>query len=191
MILNLDRYRLSGGKRMIDIRVTSVLQLFDARDPAPFRARDLDDDFVEYVTAAAEEIPGKGPLDIVIHIDETPTATLDADAITQSIRSFFEYQIDLRRLQISKLFRAARLFLAIGVSCLILCLLAAELLEANVEDSTFRKVAREGIIIFGWVSLWKPFELLLFDWYPTYDRMTLLRRLARSTVQIQFKNPQK
>lgn len=184
--MKLERYRTHGGKRIIDIRVSSALQLFDARDPAPFRARDLDDDFVEYVTAAAEEIPGGG-IEIAIHIDERPAVALDAQSIAESIRAFFEYQIDLRRLQISKLFRTARLFLMIGFGCLILCLLAGELLEKMPSPSTFHRVLREGIIIFGWVSLWKPFELLLFDWYPAYDRMKLLRRLAKCNIQISFK----
>ena len=43
------RYRTSGDKSLIEVRVKNAQQLFDVRDPAPFRERDLDDDFVEYI----------------------------------------------------------------------------------------------------------------------------------------------
>lgn len=47
------RYKHAEGKRWIEVRVKSSQQLFDARDPAPFRDRDLDDDFIEYILSSA------------------------------------------------------------------------------------------------------------------------------------------
>ena len=49
------RYKHAEGKRWIEVRVKSSQQLFDARDPAPFRERDLDDDFVEYILSSVRE----------------------------------------------------------------------------------------------------------------------------------------
>ena len=51
------RYRVEEGRSCIDLKVRHSRQLFDTRDPAPFRERDLDADAVEYLLAAAEEIP--------------------------------------------------------------------------------------------------------------------------------------
>ena len=42
------RYRVEGGRSCIDPNVRQSRQLFDTRDPAPFRERDLDADVVEY-----------------------------------------------------------------------------------------------------------------------------------------------
>ena len=50
------------------LKVRHSRQLFDGRDPAPFRERDLDEDAVEYFLAAAHEIPRKQPLSIVVTI---------------------------------------------------------------------------------------------------------------------------
>jgi len=49
------RYKHAEGKRWIEVRIKSAQQLFDARDPAPFRERDLDDDFVEYILSSVSE----------------------------------------------------------------------------------------------------------------------------------------
>jgi hypothetical protein len=62
------RYRVEDGRTCIDIKVAHARQLFDGRDPAPFRERDLDDDAVEYLVAAAEEIPRTRSLAIAVAI---------------------------------------------------------------------------------------------------------------------------
>lgn len=182
-----DRYRVSGGVRLLEVRVHSALQLFDARDPAPFRARDLDDDFTEYVIASAEEF-GTEPMKILIHVEEAEPQQLGRDSIRDAIKFYFQYQIDLRRLQLSKLFRTARLFGGIGLICLVVCLLIAKFLDTHIAETDFRSVAREGLIIFGWVSMWKPFELILFDWYPLYDRIRLMRKLLEADIEVRFES---
>ncbi len=53
------RYRTEGGKTCIDIRLKTAHQLFDGRDPAPFRERDLDENAVDYIVGAFEELPAK------------------------------------------------------------------------------------------------------------------------------------
>jgi hypothetical protein len=40
-------YRVEDGKVCIDIRVRTARQLFDLRDPAPFRERDWDQGAVD------------------------------------------------------------------------------------------------------------------------------------------------
>ena len=50
------RYRVDAGAHCIDVRLTSIEQLFDNRDPAPFRSRDLDPDLLEYLVAAGEDL---------------------------------------------------------------------------------------------------------------------------------------
>jgi hypothetical protein len=45
---------------------------------------------------------------------------------------------------------------------------------------------KEGLIIIGWVSMWRPMELLLFDWLPIYDKLRLLRKLLSTEIDIQF-----
>lgn len=62
----LSRYRREGDRVVVELRLHTTRQLFDARDPSPFRDRDLDDDAVEYLVSATEEIPRRE--DIVFSI---------------------------------------------------------------------------------------------------------------------------
>lgn len=182
-----ERYRIINGVRLLEIRVRSPLQLFDARDPAPFRARDLDDDFTEYIMASAEELTSRGPMKILIQIEEPARADLNANDIVDSIRSFFQYQIDLRRLQLTKLFKMIRLFLGIGFIFLVICLfLAKVVLQSLPADNAAASILHEGLIILGWVSMWRPFEAILFDWFPAYDRIRLLKKLLATEIEVTF-----
>lgn len=48
------RYRFEGTTPCVDVRAQRVEHLFDNRDPAPFRARDLDPDLASYLVASTD-----------------------------------------------------------------------------------------------------------------------------------------
>jgi hypothetical protein len=181
---NVLRYRKIQGRDTIEIRVNSVLQLFDSRDPAPFRERDLDDDFTDYIIASADEIPSGSPIRLQIYISQADTS-IHVESITQAIRSHFEYQIEFKRIQFYKILKTARLFLFVGLCILSLCLILAQWAK-QLDSDLFSTTLREGIVIFGWVSMWKPLELLLFDWYPIYDRIRLFRKILEAEVFVDY-----
>lgn len=170
---------------VIEIHVKSAPQLFDARDPSPFHERDLDNSFVTYLTARAEEqLARSKPFRIQIDIDERDPH-LDEDKIITATRSFFDYQIDLKRLEFSRTLRMARLFLMIGLFTLVICLFVASLLK-DIESLFIQTTLREGVVIFGWVSLWKPLELFLFDWYPIYSHIRLYKKIYTAPMTVVF-----
>ena len=180
------RYRTSGDKSLIEVRVKNAQQLFDVRDPAPFRERDLDDDFVEYITTSVEEIGHNSNLKIVINIGEKETESIEKTVIKEAIESYLDYQIELKRLHLSKLFRTVRLFLFFGLASLFACLFVARTIEKKFDPDIFFYVTREGFVILGWVAIWKPFELVLFDWYPVFDKIKLLKKLRVCEIDILF-----
>jgi len=178
-----NRYKHVHGKSLIEVRVKSSLQLFDARDPAPFRERDLDDDFVEYILSTMREFSHKVPVKILIHIIDKETKELSYEEVREAIQSYWIYQVDLFERDLKRFFKRAQLFMLIGALTLVACITIAQ----NITDSSqpgFLGVLREGIVIFGWVSLWKPIELLLFDWYPLFEKVRLYRKLQNTEVEI-------
>lgn len=179
------RYRRVGDKRLIEVRVRTARQLFDARDPSPFRERDLDDDLVEYIVSSALEIGRSKSLKIVFHIEESEPKDLTTEVIRDSVRSFILYHIELQRASLRRFVRRSQLFLLIGALILATCLFVAQSIHKD-ETSYLLSVLREGLVIFGWVSLWKPIELVLFDWYPLYEKLQLHRRLYMSDIEINF-----
>jgi hypothetical protein len=177
------RYRHEQGKRVVEVRVKNPLQLFDARDPAPFRDRDLDDDFVEYITSTMREFSHSTPVKVLIHIEEEGTRTVHYDALVEAIQSYWSYQIELFESELKSFFKRAQLFMLIGILLLVACISVAQSIDVTSPHG-FSGVLREGIVIFGWVSVWKPIELLLFDWYPLFEKVRLYRKLVKTEVEI-------
>lgn len=179
------RYRLVEGKRWIEIRVKSPHQLFDSRDPAPFRDRDLDDDFLAYVASSAREFSHGTPLKIVIYVDAPESPELSAEVIREAIRADFGYRIDTQESELRQFLRRAQLFFGVGVAVLAGCLLLAQQIPVSSTDWTAQTL-REGVVIFGWVSVWKPIELILFDWYPLYENIRFYRKLEGTELSVRF-----
>ena len=179
------RYKHAEGKRWIEIRIKSARQLFDARDPAPFRERDLDDDFVEYVLSSIREFSISSPLKLVIYVEENETKDLPKDSIREAIRSYFSYRIDLQRGDLKTFMKRAQLFLLIGLFVLVSCIGVAQSLTVPSPPGAIG-ILREGIVIFGWVSIWKPIELILFDWYPLFEKLRFYKKLLATEIDIRF-----
>lgn len=179
------RYKHAEGKPWVEVRVKTSQQLFDARDPAPFRERDLDDDFVEYILSCARDFPVSSPFKIVIYIEESETQDLPRDSIREAIRSYFSYRIDLQRGDLKNFLERAQVFFLIGLIILGVCIGVAQSLKVPSPPGAIG-ILREGIVIFGWVSIWKPIELILFDWYPLFERLRFYKKLSGTEIDIRF-----
>lgn len=53
------RYRRNGKQVVIEAAVRNSRQLYNERDPSPFRERDLDINFASYITSSVQEFPLK------------------------------------------------------------------------------------------------------------------------------------
>jgi hypothetical protein len=179
------RYKHAEGKRWIEVRIKNPQQLFDARDPAPFHERDLDDDFVEYILSAVREFSISSPLKFVIYVEENETKDMPKDSIREAIHSYFIYKTDLQRGDLKTFIKRAQLFLLIGLVVLGSCIGVAQSLTIPSPPGAIG-ILREGIVIFGWVSIWKPIELILFDWYPLFEKLRYYKKLLATEIDIRF-----
>jgi hypothetical protein len=177
------RYRVESGRPCIDIELKTAHQLFDVRDPAPFRQRDLSADAVDYIVGAAEEIPAPKPFNVVFWVSEPPTEKLPDATIVEAVRSHFSYEQDRLERRIRQHLRQAELTLLAGLVALVVFLTLAEL-ATMLTNLHLRQILREGLIIIGWVAIWRPLELLLYDWWPLGERRRLLRRILASHMSI-------
>lgn len=177
------RYREEEGRFCIDIRVKSSRQLFDGRDPAPFRERDLDDHAVEYLVGAIQELPRRAEIKLVFWISDEPTPSLPDDMLVEAVRGHFRAENARLHRQFRQHLRRAQVFLLVGVTALIALLSLAEL-TARLPTGQTRQILREGLVITGWVAMWRPLEALLYDWLPLFQQRSLYRRLSEAPMEV-------
>ena len=182
------RYRVEDGRWCIDIRVRHSRQLFDSRDPAPFRERDLDADAVDYLLGAVQEIPRKQPIAIVVTISDEPEPRLASDVIVQALCSHFTHERNQIERRLREHVRRGRLILAVGLTVLIGCLMLAQF-TASLPSGPLREILREGLVITGWVAMWRPIEVLLYDWWPLIDERRQANRVIAAPVSVRYDEP--
>jgi len=171
-------YRREGGDWLIELRLREVRQLFHQLDPAPFREKDLDPAAEAYIEDAVREIGAGQRARIVIHLPEAELATGDARSLPESIAHYFGYRSQQTRVELGRLMRRALINLAIGLLFLAACLaLRRSLLAAGSHE-----LLAEGLLIIGWVALWRPVEMFLYDWWPLLRRQRRFQSIARMPV---------
>lgn len=175
--------RRSSAEAKIEIRLGRVAQLFNSLDPSPFRERDLDSDAEDYIISWAEEIAWQRPLLLVIHlpVDQMPEPGRD---IGDAIHNYFTHREENERRQLRFLFRDGRIALIIGLGFLFCCTLLRELAFSFSRES-WSDLVGEGMLIIGWVAMWRPLEIFLYEWVPIKRRCRILARPAKMPVRVQ------
>ena len=179
------RYRTEDGVLCVDIRVRRAQQLFDGRDPAPFRELDLDDEAVAYLVSAVEELPRGVAFKIVVSISGPPDPSVPDEAVVDAVRAQFEHESLMVERNMRKQLRRGQLALFVGLGVLVVFLSLAEVAQ-GIRNAHLRSIVHEGLVITGWVAMWRPLDVLLYDWWPLSDERKLQRRIARATVDVRY-----
>jgi len=173
----------------IELRLHSLNQLFNSLDPSPFYEQDLDDDAEEFIVGWARELSHDQAFQIVIHVRVQPndegTMAETADRVNRSVRQYFAYRQQQEQRRLRELWRIGRYSLVVGLLFLAVCFTAANLLgNDDAGQHPMLRLFRESLIIVGWVALWRPLEIFLYDWWPIARSRQLYKRLAAASVTL-------
>jgi len=115
----------------------------------------------------------------------SPTQVTDAE-IKAAIRGYCGAVIADRQLDVQRVRQSGRNALILGVGFLAVCLLLSTgITAATMLPEFIRRLFGEGLIIAGWVGLWRPVELVLFDTRPPQHEIRLHRAIAGAEIEIQ------
>lgn len=175
---------MAAGEWTIELRVRDARQLFNSFDPSPFREKDLDDDAEEYIVDWARELPPEGGFLIVVHLPAEEAGREGAQQLGEALRNYFSYRSEVFSRDLREHFRLGRRVLAVGLSVLLVCLLAGHLITTYVAAGPVGLFLQESLLIIGWVANWRPAEIFLYGWMPLKRRRDLYRRLAAARLEI-------
>jgi len=178
----MERYRHENGIACIDIGFHEIKQLYDGRDPAPFRERDLDEDLVRYLLVSAEEIPRNEPVKVVLKNSSASLSAKEREDFAQALHQFFAHEDRVLATDLKNLFQQGRMSLILGILFLVTCTAIA--MRVSADNSLIGKTIHEGLSLMGWVALWKPINIFLYEWWPILKKRRTMQRLAK--IQIEF-----
>jgi hypothetical protein len=179
------REKAKSPPHKIELNLREIGQLFNTMDPAPFPEKDLDSDAEEFILNWVGEFPLNEPVSLVVHLAELPAENPQA-VVEQGVHHYFAYRARLNRMELRRLLSDGQKSLLIGLAFLSVCLIASRAIGGD-GSATFRSIARESLTIAGWVAMWRPMQIYLYDWWPVRRRGQLYRKLARMRVDVRQK----
>lgn len=169
---------------VIEVHVAELRQLFNSIDPSPFRERDLDPGAEEFIVAWAREAPRDARLALLVHLDRPADLSAAHGVLREAVREFFSGRGKARRQRLRQLFRVGRRSLLIGVVFLAAMVGAGSFIENALPGRPLGAIVRESLLIGGWVAMWRPLEIFLYDWWPIRAEMMLFDRLSAMPVRV-------
>lgn len=166
----------------IRMRLRDVNQLFNSMDPSPFIERDLDDDAEEFIVDWAQEFPPKAPVRLSIVLEQWP-AEDPKELIHQAVHNYFAHRARLTQLEFRSLMKQGRTSLVIGLAFLASCLVIIKTLLSG-EEGAWASVLRESLTIAGWVAMWRPMQIYLYEWWPLRRRARIFVKLSHMSVDV-------
>lgn len=169
---------------MLELRVAEMRQLFNAMDPAPFRERDLDPKAVEYILEWGRETRVGQPLGLVVHLGREAATPDNETVLREAVHEYFRQRAKATRRGLRQLFRVGRISLLIGIGVLAAAIGIGEAVAGFVRKDSYGGLVKETLVIGGWVALWRPAEIFLYDWWPIRAAARLEDRLAEMDVRV-------
>lgn len=185
LILALERRkkRTQSPVFLIKARIKDINQLFNSMDPSPFEERDLDSDAETFIESWAFEYPANSPLALEIIVEQDLPPDKNANFVRSAIHNFYKHKAEIKARELNQLLREGRGSLFVGLFFLGFCFLSSGFLE-HYESNTWLLFVKEGLLITGWVSMWKPIQTYLYEWWPLFKKAKIYAKMSRMNVYV-------
>ena len=165
------------------LHLDNLAQFFAVSEPDPFDPRTR---LASGLETIASELKPKALIrkvrtTIVLPADQI---TPDAEArLREALTRYCQYQIRQNRQDLISLRWQGIKALQNGIIFLGVCLLLSTLFEnAELLPEWLRRFGGEGFLIAGWVSLWHPIEILLYEWWPFSRQIHIYESISRMEI---------
>jgi hypothetical protein len=176
-------YRKEHGKILIEIKLSSVMQLFNSFDPAPFHEKELDSAAEHYIVDTVSDFPKKTLLKILIYLPPDIATTERAMKIPAAIHNHFQYKMLVSDRKFRTHFRHGRLTLLIGLSFLTIALVARQY-ASTLQNHFVALLVADALLIIGWAAMWEPITVLLYELWPIIQMKKTYEKISTMEIEV-------
>jgi hypothetical protein len=110
--------------------------------------------------------------------------SFNVNEISSTIHTHFKSKGENASMQVKRILKLGWRSLLVGFAFLIIMYLLTKVLTGLLHENTLMITLRELFIILAWVALWRPADLLLYDWQLHKRNAKLFYKIAKSKVQV-------
>jgi|SRR5688572_13503155 len=166
----------------ITLRMHSVSQLLLLAGVSFYGKRSLNPDAEEYIVEQAARLPRRVPICLMVEVPADETSK--TEELGAAVRRHFAFLRENSERKLKHTLQLGFRNLLIGFVFLGLMVLLVEAGSRIMPEGRLATIIRESLIILAWVALWRPADLLLYEWFPYKRDAKLFGRLENSKVQI-------
>jgi hypothetical protein len=176
-------YHKQDGRVLIEIKLTSVIQLFNSFDPAPFYEKEIDTEAEHYIVETVEDFPAKTKFLIRIFLPSSLVTSQEAKKIIPAIHNHFQYKMLVADRKFRAKFRFGRWSLLVGFSFLAIAIAASELI-ATMATSLLPQLLSYSLVIIGWAAMWEPVTVILYELWPIIRMKKVYEKISTMEIEV-------
>jgi hypothetical protein len=177
----LYKYDKISNSYLIEVSLDDYDDVFDDWDPSPFKKRDIEDEFDDFIVNSSEDIPLSHNISIVLYLPKSKKNTRKEATLKAAYKNFYEYIIEKihKDIRTTNKTTISYLFLSLG-------LLSIGYMLFKGEQNLIFNVLQEGVLIGGWVFLWEFFTNIFIKMRELHNMNKLYNRLYNAEIRFTY-----
>ena len=174
-------YRNEKGINLIELKVSSIEELFNPMDPSPLNKKDLEEDVEDYIVTAIKDFPLKAKVDLIIYIPHNEIELETSKEVNNAVNNFFAYRALSTKASLKSMFKDARTSLVLG-TIILFAAISCKTLLLNLPPNAWTPALSESLAVAGWVAMWHPVQKFLYEWWPLKRNLHIFEKLSEINV---------
>ncbi|WP_067141631.1 hypothetical protein [Oceanivirga salmonicida] len=167
--------RDENGVFKILVAVNKYEDIYSDWDPSPFRRRDIEGDFIEYIWDSAIDIPLNENIKIIFLIKGYLRNDKKEMQLLKAVNNYFKYLLHKSERQYFEEKKKSFKYFIIGI---VLALIAYS--GVFKEVALWVKIFEEGIIIGSWVFFWEAFYNIFMESAKLREDQKIIKRFLKT-----------
>ena len=177
-------YRNEGGRILIEIKLSSIAQLFHSFDPAPFFERELDPEAVRYIVDAVDDFPSETEFRIVVYLPAEILGTKEAQKIPHAIINHFRYLVMVQEREFRQRWTYGKFTILVGLSFLAIAEISSTVVAQTFNGFWVARLAATALQVAGWVAMWEPVTVILYQLWPIVKQKRMYGKISRMEIAL-------
>lgn len=178
--------RKDGYRCEISLVLRRADQLFETDLPLPAEHMVLSEPVLDFLEASIADHRDCSVFDLKIYLPEKDWDKFEPflkDDIAKTFDRYFDRHIKKQRERLADHFKQVQKMFGLGFAFMLACMIVRTLWVPE-DTTTLMSSIREGLLVIGWVAMWKPVEELIFNWWPIKQELRLWESFRRLRASI-------
>ncbi|QUH25860.1 hypothetical protein [Serpentinicella alkaliphila] len=174
---HLYKYDELSNTYLIEVSLDSYDDVYDDWDASPFKKRDIEDEFNDFVVNSSQDIPFNHDIKIVLYLPESKKDEQKEATLISAYKNYYAYALDRLDKRKSILYEKTIFYLLFSVF-----MLSIGYFFFRGTMTIFSNILHEGIFIGGWVFLWEFFTSIFITRRELHEEYKIFKRLYKANI---------